>query len=281
MTHSFLIIGQSNMAGRGFIKDVSPIYDEHIKMLINGRWQTMFEPINTDRPTSGIGPAPSFAAAWRLKNEAEDIGLIPCADGGSSLDEWEPGSALFENAIGQVLMAKQTSTLEGILWHQGENDSFGGRSASYLAKFSAIVSNLRSRLGADLPVIVGGLGDFLVTGRYGQYFTEVEAVNKALVKLPESIPGCFFVTAANLLPNPDGLHFCAASQRIFGIRYFEAWHNRVNVYEPILNEQEIVETIDRKPLSKNYKIASLEIKFGKGELSLKDYELRLSEINSQ
>lgn len=63
------------MAGRGYVKDVKPIYDEHIKMLVNGRWQTMTEPINYDRPTSGIGLAASFAGAWRLKNEDLEAGL--------------------------------------------------------------------------------------------------------------------------------------------------------------------------------------------------------------
>ncbi|SKC03592.1 sialate O-acetylesterase [Dyadobacter psychrophilus] len=85
--HSFLMIGQSNMAGRGYVKDVKPIYEEHIKMLVNGKWQTMTEPINHDRPTSGIGLAVSFAGAWRLKNENLQIGLIPCAEGGTSLSD--------------------------------------------------------------------------------------------------------------------------------------------------------------------------------------------------
>ena len=80
MIPSFLMIGQSNIAGRGFPKDVASIYDEHIKMLRNGRWQTMVEPINYDRPNAGIGFSASFAATWRLKNESEEIGLIPCAD---------------------------------------------------------------------------------------------------------------------------------------------------------------------------------------------------------
>src|SRR5476651_440762 len=124
MIHSFLMLGQSNMAGRGYSKDVKQIYDEQIKMLVNGRWQTMVEPINFDRPTSGIGLAASFAGAWRLKNEHEQIGLIPCADGGASLDDWAVGGPLFENAVFQAKLALRTSTLGGILWHQGENDSF-------------------------------------------------------------------------------------------------------------------------------------------------------------
>lgn len=45
MVHSFLLIGQSNMAGRGFLDEVPPIHDERIKMLRNGRWQVMAEPI--------------------------------------------------------------------------------------------------------------------------------------------------------------------------------------------------------------------------------------------
>lgn len=34
---SILLIGQSNMAGRGFLDSVNPIIDERIFMLRNGR----------------------------------------------------------------------------------------------------------------------------------------------------------------------------------------------------------------------------------------------------
>ena len=34
---SVLLIVQSNMAGRGFLHEVTPIYNENIFMLINGR----------------------------------------------------------------------------------------------------------------------------------------------------------------------------------------------------------------------------------------------------
>ena len=50
---SFLIIGQSNMAGRGHLHEVKPIINERIVMLRNGRWQMMAEPINCDRSVSG------------------------------------------------------------------------------------------------------------------------------------------------------------------------------------------------------------------------------------
>ena len=109
MVHSFLLIGQSNMAGRGDLKAVVPIRDPHIKMLRNGRWQNMSEPINYDRPFAGVGLAASFAMAWCEKHPGEEIGLIPCADGGSSLDEWMPGTALFDHMAAQVKLAQRIS----------------------------------------------------------------------------------------------------------------------------------------------------------------------------
>jgi hypothetical protein len=282
MINSFLMAGQSNMAGRGYLSDVQQIYDEKIKVLVNGRWQTMTEPINFDRPTSGIGPAASFAGAWRLKNDQEEIGLIPCADGGTSLDDWAVGGALFESAVLQAKLALKTSKLTGILWHQGENDSFGGLSALYHDKLSIIVDAFRSQLdAADIPFIAGGLGDFLSGGRYGKYFTEYNEVNYALQKFAETKPNCYFVTANGLTANGDGLHFDAVSQRRFGIRYFESWLEKKNILAPLAGEDELIEIIQNRPLTKKEQGTLLEIDFARGKISLGDLEAKLNLLNDQ
>ena len=52
---SILMIGQSNMAGRGFINEVPMICNERILMLRNAGWQMMAEPINYDRPNEESG----------------------------------------------------------------------------------------------------------------------------------------------------------------------------------------------------------------------------------
>ncbi|RQO69440.1 acetylxylan esterase [Pedobacter sp. KBW06] len=282
MINSFLMIGQSNMAGRGYLNDVKQIYDEKIKVLVNGRWQTMTEPINFDRPTSGIGLAASFAGAWRLKNDPEEIGLIPCADGGTSLDDWAVGGALFENAVFQAKLALKTSKLTGILWHQGENDSFGGLSALYYGKLSIIVDAFRAELdAADIPFIAGGLGDFLSAGRYGKYFTEYNEVNDALQKFAETKPNCYFVTASGLTANSDGLHFDAVSQRRLGIRYFEALLEKKNILAPLASEDDLIEMIQNRPLTKKEQGTLLEIDFALGKMSLRDLEEKLSLLSDQ
>ena len=276
------MVGQSNMAGRGYLKDVKMIYDEKIKMLVNGRWQTMTEPINFDRPTAGIGLAASFSGAWRLKYPEEEMGLIPCADGGTSLDDWAIDGPLFEHAVFQTKLGLRTSKLQAILWHQGENDSFGGLSAVYYDKLSVIVEAFRRELNApDLPVITGGLGDFLSSGRYGRYFTEYSQINRALQRFAETKQNCYFVTAKGLTANADGLHMDAMSQRIFGVRYFEAFLEKKNVLAPLAGENELVSIIQDRPLNKKEQAALLEIDFAGGKLTLNELQEKLAVINQQ
>jgi hypothetical protein len=280
MIHSFLMVGQSNMAGRGFLKDVPPICNERIKMLRNGRWQMMTEPINYDRSFSGVGLAASFAAAWCKRNIHEEIGLIPCADGGTSLDDWAVGGVLLEHAVFQAKMAQRTSILDGILWHQGENECSAERSGRYYEKFLLIVKAFRRELCVpDIPLMIGGLGDYLGTGRLGEYFPEYPVVNKELKRFADTQKNCYFVTASGLGANPDGLHFNAVSQRILGLRYFEAFDKLQQILEPLEDENRAVHIDSERPLSKVERITQLNNTFAKGDLSLEDYEAQQVKIN--
>ena len=63
---SFLLTGQSNMAGRGEFGEVPEIINSKCFMLRNGKWVPMSEPINPDRSIfnyfhSGRGLSASFA----------------------------------------------------------------------------------------------------------------------------------------------------------------------------------------------------------------------------
>ncbi len=240
---SVLLIGQSNMAGRGFLHEVTPIYRENIFMLRNGRWQMMAEPIHFDRAVAGVGPAASFAQAWCDANENEQIGLIPCAEGGSSIDEWNVEGTLFRHAVSEAKFAMETSELIAILWHQGESDSYGGKYKDYYQKLNDLVTSFRKELfSPNIPFIVGGLGDYLGKSGFGRSCVEHELINQELLKYAESNENCYFVTGENLYSNPDGIHINAESQRRFGLRYFEAYQMKTNVNKPLENEDEIVKT---------------------------------------
>lgn len=229
MIHSFLMIGQSNMAGRGFKGEVEPIKNSRIKVLRNGRWQKMYVPVNPDRPFSGISLAESFADAYAKEHDV-DVGLIPCADGGTSLDQWQVGGLLFSNAIYQGSLASRTSTIAGILWHQGETDCQEHLYAQYEEKCTAILEAFREKLGAqDVPVLLGGLGDYLVNRTEAPYLGKnYRHVNHALQKIASKREMYGYVSAEGLTSNPDNLHFCAKSLREFGIRYYQEFKKLEN-----------------------------------------------------
>ncbi|MFZ4928565.1 sialate O-acetylesterase [Chryseobacterium sp. Mn2064] len=282
MIHSFLMIGQSNMAGRGYAKEVPAIYDEHIKMQRNGLWQIMSEPINFDRSNAGVGLAASFAASWRLDHQQDEIGLIPCADGGTSLDDWAVGGALFENAISQAKLAQRTSRITGILWHQGENDCSPEKAERYSEKFSVITETLRQELNIpEVPLIIGGLGDFLSSGIFGKYFTSYPLVNRALEEFAKAHANCYFVTAKGLTANADNIHFNALSQRILGVRYYSAFREAEHLLVPRHNEERILKTIYDRPYTRTEKIKLLEHEFAMGNIEPKDFLSELTVLSQE
>ncbi len=234
MVHSFLLIGQSNMAGRGHADEVEPIVNDRIKVLRNGRWQPMYVPVNPDRRTSGVCLAESFADAYTKDHDAE-VGLIPCADGGTALCQWMPGELLFDHALMQCRLAMRTSELAGILWHQGEGDCREGRYLVYEEKCRKMFTVLREELGLpDVPILVGGLGDFLVEFTKKEISVNYMKVNAALQNVAATLPRCGFVSAEGLTANPEIIHFNAVSLREFGLRYYEKFReleDRNRVYQ--------------------------------------------------
>jgi hypothetical protein len=276
------MIGQSNMAGRGFIHEVPPIYNERIQMLRNGRWQMMAEPINYDRPVSGISLAGSFADAWCRENEEDIIGLIPCAEGGSSIDEWAVDGALFKHALQETKFAMQNSELSGILWHQGESDSSNGNYKVYYQKLLLIFTALRKELDApNIPFIMGGLGDFLGKEGFGKHCTEYELMNQELQKYAFEQDDCYFVTASGLTSNPDGIHIDAISQRKFGLRYFEAFINKQHVLEPLINEHELLSRHNARIHTKAEKMYILSMDFALGKISFDEFQAQFVQINNE
>ena len=225
MMHSFLLIGQSNMAGRGFLHEARDIDTTRIRIARNGRWVQMFRPINCDRPFSGVNLAESFAECCAKVYDV-DVGLIPCADGGTSLEQWMPGSILYDNAVNCCRLAQRSSQIMGILWHQGESDIPEERCRTYQARFMQFITALRRDAGlGDIPVLIGGLGDFLADCQLGDpeenktYYT-MNAVLAAIADADDSIG---FVSAEGLGANPDNLHFNADALYEFGIRYFRVY----------------------------------------------------------
>lgn len=229
---SFLMIGQSNMAGRGEFGEVPAIENPLCYMLRMGRWQKMREPINPDRGIfegafrSGVGLSASFADAVANKTN-QRVGLIPCADGATRMDLWMPGEVLYDHAVMMTRLAMRSSTFAGILWHQGEADCRDDeRVATYKQKFITMMTSLRRDLHAEqLPVMIGELS-LLIDPKHGKG-NRMETLNRVFHEIAEELPLCRVVSAKDLTLKADGLHFDSASLRVFGRRYFQAYEELI------------------------------------------------------
>lgn len=184
----------------------------------------MFRPVNPDRPFSGTCLAESFAKEYWKANQDIEVGIIPCADGGTTLEQWKPGGLLFDNAVNCAKLAMRTSHLVGVLWHQGEGDCIPECYSCYAERFQSVMDTLRKELNIpQLPILVGGLGDFLSKCTLLENMKNYSYVNEQLQKVAREYPNCKFVSAKGLGANPDNLHFSAEALEEFGIRYFEAY----------------------------------------------------------
>ncbi len=243
--HSFLLIGQSNMAGRGYLNEAHEIDISRIYTLRNGRWQRMFRPINPDRSFSGVNLAESFAEAYAKKYNV-DVGLICCADGGTKLSQWMPGELLFDNAVNNAKLAARTSEIVGVLWHQGESDSTEELYPTYQVRLETMMQALRKELNLnDIPIILGGLGDYLEFYPLKNYVH----INCALQNIAASKDMFGFASAEGLTSNPDNLHFNAQSLYDFGHRYFEAFEK--------LNKR--TDALGKKPLKEDILRSEMEL----------------------
>lgn len=231
--HSILMIGQSNMAGRGDFGEVEPIQDDRIKMLRCGLWRKMEEPVNVDQKLSvegdplklhsGISLAASFAKRYAEYFSCE-VGLVPCAFGGTYLSQWMPGEILYDHAVFQAKLAMRTSKLTAILWHQGESDCESMDLVErYEEKFHTMMDQMKKDLGMpDIPVIIGEIGYYLGEYENGKYSIFPE-LNKRLHKIAMDRDDCQIASAAGLTSRPDLLHFDSLSLRELGDRYFNAF----------------------------------------------------------
>ena len=225
---SVLMLGQSNMAGRGDLGQVKPIRNPMCYMLRMGRWQPMCEPVNPDRAIfegrfrSGVSLAASFADDY-AKQFHRPVGLIPCADGGTNISQWQPGELNYDHAVMQTKLAMRTSRLAAVLWHQGESDcQLDEDVAAYKQRFIRMVIQLRQDLGMpELPVILGEIPQKI--GESWKTQGRERQMNAILNQLAREVPRCAIAASKELTVKADGIHFDSASCREFGSRYFQAY----------------------------------------------------------
>ncbi len=227
----FLLIGQSNMKGRGLMPD-EPMNDSRIIMmhLPSDGWYNARHPLHLtgDAETfkghdnAGVGSGLMFAGKIAAASDGSRIGLIPAARGGTKIIQWKKDSALYNNAVRKAKLALKQgpagkTKLRGVLWLQGEGDSNDEKIPLYADALSDLVDRLRADLAdPTLPFIAATIGELVEKSNAGLK----RQINQILLDLPNQRAHTACVDARDLKGHiGDGVHYDTASMEEIGRRF--------------------------------------------------------------
>ncbi len=231
----YLLIGQSNMAGRGKVEAQDTVVNPSVFTLNkNNEWVPAKDPIHFDKSMAGVGLGRTFGIEMAKAHPNTKIGLIPCAVGGSPIDAWKPGgyheqtnSYPWNDMEKRLKKALKDGTLKGILWHQGESDSNPEKCYEYEAKLKDLIARVRKLADAPgAPFVAGEIGRFHIKLNKEKYQkmkpAPAQVVMKAAKKVVKDDRNAAFVSSKNLTHRGDETHFNSASYRELGKRYAKA-----------------------------------------------------------
>lgn len=226
----FLLMGQSNMAGRGEITEAyKGLQNSNVLMLTSqNAWVPAKHPVHFDKPkVVGVGPGLAFGIKLAEVYPNDTIYLVPCAVGGTSISKWESGAYdqatnthPYDDAVLRIKEAMKKGSVEGAIWLQGESDSNPTAAALYLSRLTDLIERIRTvAKNNQLPFIVGELGRY--RGNY-------KLINDQLHQLPSKAPYTAVVTSENLVHKGDTTHFNSPSATLYGTRFAESMIKLLN-----------------------------------------------------
>ena len=213
----YLLIGQSNMAGRAPIESIDRDSIGNV-YLFTGKderpWEKTANPVNKystvrkDITMQKLGLGYGFAKELSAKCPDKNIGLVVNARGGTSIEEWRPGGRLYNAALNQTKKALKYGVLKGIIWHQGESNASNYQ--SYLPQIITLIKSFRKDFNnKNLPFIAGQLSsDNPIRNSF----------NTMILKLPSKVKNTGVISSEGT-KTIDGTHFDSDSQKLLGKRY--------------------------------------------------------------
>jgi hypothetical protein len=224
----FLLMGQSNMKGRG-VMPPEPLRNSQIIMMHKGTddWYLARHPLHlvgspkdfSGADNAGVGPGLAFAQTLAKVYPKTRIALIPCAKGGSNIHQWRKGQVLYDETIRRAKLAltnapKGKARIAGALWLQGESDSTNSdKIQAYSERLGQLIDNLRTDTGIpDLPFIACTIGE--------KKTPELRSkINAILLDLPKLRPHTACIDGRSFAKFIDSVHFDTATQEEHGRLY--------------------------------------------------------------
>ncbi|MCA4133054.1 sialate O-acetylesterase [Arthrobacter sp. M4] len=239
----YLIAGQSNALGAG-VTDFDPHLDRADSMVhqFAGCGRKAGQILEGTHPLWHFTRATGVGFGVEFGNRAagasgKHVLLVPTARGETGFFPhngftWDPNDKsgavnLFEFACRQLSKALAThpaNRLRGVLWHQGEADTWHLELDEYAAMLDHLIVGFRTRFG-EVPFIIGQMSPDRMSEGLAEGIVGYPKIDAAHRDTPRRMSLTAFVEAPAGLYNSanDKVHFSAAGQREFGLRYFEAY----------------------------------------------------------
>ncbi len=215
----FVLAGQSNMAGHGQPLSFASPTDARLLVWRETAWQVAADPLeppaNPPRDDEGIGPGMTFGLQLLKREPSVRIGLIMCAKGGSSIQDWDPDGSLYGACADQVRAVG--GRIAGVLFLQGETEARSAdRAATWLPGFVRLLAAFR-RDTNSAPFLLGQIGTLGSQDKAQQLVRDAQAEAARLYHL-------LLVRTSDLpVDARDREHFTVPAYRVVGGRFATAW----------------------------------------------------------
>ena len=222
----YLMIGQSNMAGRGYLldSDKTEVVDR-VYLLGPDDEKGQAEPVKATHPFNQYSTVRKdlsmqqmhigyqFSKVIRDHTDGRPVLLVCNALGGSALAQWAKGEHLYNEAVRRTLLAMQYGRLKGILWHQGCSDSSAAKVEVYMGNLKKMVESLREDL--DSPGIP------FIAGELPYWRSNSAGFNTMIRTIRDNIPNSDWVSAegCTMRLNTSDPHFSRDGLILLGSRY--------------------------------------------------------------
>ena len=226
----FLLLGQSNMKGRG-VMPAEPLRNPQIIMMhkVTDGWFLARHPLHlvgspkdfSDADNAGVGPGLAFAETLAKALPTTRIALLPCAVGGSNITQWRKGRTLYDETVRRAKLAlehgpKGKTRIAGALWLQGESDTkTPEKLKAYPAALGQLIDNLRTDLGVtDLPFVACTIGEMKAEAE------PRKQMNAILLDIKSIRPNTACIDSRTFAKDiGDNVHFNTPTQKEHGRRY--------------------------------------------------------------
>jgi hypothetical protein len=222
----YILAGQSNMMGKGKTHQLPAFLKRHpsnVEFYYQGRQRQLAK-------FSHFGPEVSFAHAISRAFPNDKHIIIKHVATGTSINQWLPGSRLFDGLLRQRGFVKVSTNannivnkkVDAIIWMQGEKDARSATNANrYEANLKRFIMGVRSKLNSPHSVFIMGQ-----VNPEDQAFHMLETVKQAQVNTQRALPRVKLVSTDGLGKIYDHVHYNTQGQMELGKRFARAYTNR-------------------------------------------------------